>query len=193
MYEIETRSPEAIQAEINSRMEKRQKKRRTWQKEEDDDDEEEEFRVQITPRKRQRESMPRVSLSNRKVSATVVQEPTETLVNSPSVKTSTVKVKSESFHESEGYQGTHLMDTLANIALSAEAHNFDWLQQNEQWPNNSTVVVDEPNQEKIASFLSHGFMYHPELRVKQTDIVPVPVLLNGHLGEQTLQQLFDTI
>lgn len=106
----------------------------------DDDDEfnvYEKASVSNTPRKRFAPSNASVSLpttpatttsSSQKQSTTTttttakfVESTGGTLVNSPFVTTTTKLNPQE-------YQGTHLMDTLANIALSAEAHNYDWIQ-----------------------------------------------------------------
>ncbi|KAJ3359690.1 hypothetical protein HDU91_004837 [Kappamyces sp. JEL0680] len=178
-FEIETRSPEAIQAEIDSRSEKRakSKKRRSTKQESDDEDE---YRsVASTPRKRQQINHP--------ISHKTVETTAGTLVNSPFTSTTPKHLNPEE------YQGTHLMDTLANIALSAEAHNFEWLQQSASWTTDDTIPATElGDDDRLKSFLPQNFTYRPDLQIKQPDTTPTLVLLNN-LGDKTLFQATSSV
>ena len=175
-YEIETRSSEEIQAEINSRDSFEKKKpanqskriRKRKRKYDSDDDEigsenshESDFGASFsmsnTPRKRHTpvkmipQSAPpstnHYSFHKEALSANKNNNSIEstggTLVNSPFVTTSKLNP-----HE---YQGTHLMDTLANIALSAEAHNYEWISTISAPPSTVSLSSSVPS---LSSF--HG-------------------------------------
>ena len=251
VYEIETRSPEQIQADIINRGVSEKKKpasqaRRTRNKrkryeseesEEEQDYQDEEdgadfgrFSMSNTPRKRhspvkQPQSAPPTASSFRHAhsspgqvtgnhhqhnnNSNIVESTGGTLVNSPFVTTTKLNP-----HE---YQGTHLMDTLANIALSAEAHTFDWSLNSsadtapsapslltfsgisgaaKQWPNSATSINNTTTTTtKSIPIQLPPKKYHTQFRNHHHQLPPPPtaaaagmMLMNPLVAEQTLFQ-----
>lgn len=110
----------------------------------------------------------------------------QTCVNSPFVASLDIDIKDQSPQKDlqyeipefqQEYQGNHLMDTLATLALSADLHSQF------QWPQDASADWIQPMDE----YLSSPFIYRPELQMKRHPS-PIKVMLDPLVGEKTLLQ-----
>lgn len=221
VYEIETRSSDQIQADtFNHGVEKKrpgQGKRRRKRKYESDDESEQDderngeddeefgrYSMSNTPRKRVMpvkmpqsapsfSSHPHRNSTRQKATGNhqnnTVESTGGTLVNSPFVTTSKLNPNE--------YQGNHLMDTLANIALSAEAHNYDWSSATSfSFGNNASAPPppkwQNPSPSAILSIQLPPKKYHTQFRNNKlpphAPSAPAGMMLNPLVGGQTLFQ-----